>query len=248
MIGLSLFKIGSVTVYTYGLFMVLGILLACSAMYLLANTSKKSTKYILDYIVYTALFGIIGARIAFYILYRSDFSSFIDIFKIWQGGLVSYGGFIFGIAAFVITVRSTKEKILPWLDILLISALLGLSIGRLGSFLSGEIAGVAYNGFLNVNGMYPITLFEAIWDFLIFVFLTMFYIRGYGYIKSGMIALQGLMLYSLGRFFIEFFRAENKIIFDLSGSQVVLIIIFIISAVLFVRELGLNKKGISDAR
>lgn len=246
MIGFTLFKIGSVTIYTYGLFLVVGIILACVLMYYLARASEKKTEYILDYIVYTALFGIVGARLAFYILYHSQFTSFVDIFKIWQGGLVSYGGFIFGITAFILAVRSTKEKILPWLDILLISALLGLAIGRLGSFLSGEIAGISHTGFLSANGMYPITLFEAIWNFLIFIFLSVFYFRGHSSMKSGIIALESLMLYSLGRFFIEFFRAEDKVLIGLSLSQIILVFIFIISGILFASQV-IGRKGERNA-
>jgi phosphatidylglycerol:prolipoprotein diacylglycerol transferase len=248
MIGISIFKIGSVTVYTHGFFLVLGVLLASAVMYYLARVNKKNTTYLLDYIVYTALFGIIGARILFYILYRSDFASIVDIFKIWQGGLVSYGGFVFGIVAFVLAVRSSKEKILPWLDLLLVSALLGLAIGRLGSFLSGEIAGIASSGTLAVNGVYSVTLFESIWDFVIFVFLGVIYLKERSSIKPGILTLEVLMLYAFGRFVIEFYRAESKIVLGLSGSQLVLAVVFLVSVVLFVRQIITIQKGATDGR
>ncbi|MFA7244091.1 MAG: prolipoprotein diacylglyceryl transferase family protein [Patescibacteria group bacterium] len=247
MIGISLFKIGSATIYTYGAFLVIGVLLSCLAMFFMARSSGKQAAYLLDYIVYTALFGIIGARISFYIIYHSQFSSFVDIFKIWQGGLISYGGFILGIIAFILIVRSTKEKILPWLDILIVSALLGLAVGRFGSFLSGELAGIAATGSFAINGLYPVTLFEAIWNLIIFAFFFIFFMLGNSRIKSGVIAAQALAMYSLGRFFIEFYRAEDKIFIGLSISQIILIVIFAFACILFIKQISFRKKGARNA-
>lgn len=247
MIGLIFFKIGGITVYTYGFFLVLAVLLASTAMLFFAKRSDKKTDYLLDYVVYTALFGIIGARILFYILYRDDFSNFVDIFKIWQGGLVSYGGFAAGIAAFILAVRASKEKILPWLDILAISSVLGLAIGRLGSFLSGETAGIASVGILSFAGAYPVTLFESIWDMAIFIILSFVYVKRQDKIMPGILTLETLMLYALGRFVIEFFRAESKIVLGLSGSQIFLTLIFLVSIGMFTWQL-IIKKGAENVR
>ncbi len=247
MIGITLFKIGGVTVYTHGFFLALGVLLASLAMYAFARMSGKRTDYLLDYVVYTALFGIIGARVLYFILYPSQFSGFIDVFKIWQGGLVSYGGFIAGVAAFALAVRGSKEKVLPWLDILVISSMLGLAIGRLGSFLSGEIAGIANTGTLAVAGAYPVTLFEAIWDFAVFVIFGLIYYKSRARLQSGILTLEVVMLYALGRFFIEFFRAERKIVLGLSGSQIFLMLIFLSVIGIFIGKL-IVQKGAANGR
>lgn len=247
MIGITLFQIGNLTVYTHGFFLVMGIMLASFLMYYAAKRGSLPTEHLLDYIVYTVLFGIIGARVAFYLLYSQQFSNFIDLFKIWQGGLVSYGGFITGIIAFVLIVRSSKEKILPWLDILAISLLLGLAVGRFGSFLSGELAGLPSSGIFQVRGLFPVTLAEAFWNLALFVLLSVVYFRNNTKIKPGILTLEVLMLYAIGRFIIEFFRNDSTMVIGLSLSQLVLAVIFVTSIAIFIKLILIERKGAKNA-
>jgi phosphatidylglycerol:prolipoprotein diacylglycerol transferase len=233
MIGPILFQISSFRVYTHGFFLMLGVIFASIVLYWLANKFKYNKSIIFDLIIYTLLFGIIGARITYFILYRSQFESALDLFKIWQGGLVSWGGFIFGIAAAAVVLRLYKEKTLPWLDILLVSSVLGLAIGRLGSFLSGELAGLPSSGTFAISGVYPITLYEAIFDFIIFLILIFICIKYKNVFNPGILSLDVIMLYSLGRFIIDFWRAEEALVLGLSLGQIFSAIVFIASFILF---------------
>lgn len=246
MIGLTLIQIGTFRVYTHGFFLMLGVICAGIVLFLLVNKFNFNKGVIFDLIIYTLLFGIIGARITYFLLYSNQFTSLFDLFKIWQGGLVSWGGFILGIGAAVIVVKMYKEKVLPWLDILLISSLLGLAIGRLGSFLSGELAGLPYSGLLSISGMHPVTLYEAIYDLIIFVVLIIVYSKYKNLLNPGILALDVLILYSFGRFLIDFFRTESVFAFGLSLGQIFSAFILVISIVMFFIIIMKNRRATND--
>lgn len=246
MMGPILFQISSFKVYTHGFFLMLGAIIASIVLYWLANKFKYNKSIIFDLIIYTLLFGIIGARLTYFILYRAQFESALDLFKIWQGGLVSWGGFILGIAAAVVVLKLYKEKILPWLDILLISSLLGLSIGRFGSFLSGELAGTSSQSIFSISGILPITLFESIYNLIIFLTLIVVCLKYKNIFSPGILSLDVIMLYSLGRFIIDFWRAEEVMAFGLSFGQIFSGIVFIISLVLFLFTI-MNLRRVKNA-
>jgi phosphatidylglycerol---prolipoprotein diacylglyceryl transferase len=63
---------------------------------------------------------------------------FVEALKIWKGGgLVFYGGMIFGFITVIVYVAVTKIRMLRLLDVLGPSLALGLAFGRMGCFLSG---------------------------------------------------------------------------------------------------------------
>ncbi|MBF0197521.1 MAG: prolipoprotein diacylglyceryl transferase [Planctomycetes bacterium] len=81
--------------------------------------------------------GIIGARLTHFILYPDGYESFIDFFKIYEGGLVLYGFLITTPAIIYYKLRSYK---ISWNQFFVIFAPvipLGIGIGRLGCFLNG---------------------------------------------------------------------------------------------------------------
>lgn len=239
-----LFSIGSLHFYTHGVFLVLAVVISTIFIYILAAKNKLNRENLIDIISYTILAGIIGARITYYILYHDQFSSFWELFKIWEGGLVSWGGFIFAIIAFILTLRVYKMPVRKWLDILLTSALLGLALGRLGSFLSGEYAGIAGSGKLTVSGVYPITLFEASWDFIVFLVLYFLYFTRSKNIREGQFAIYAVLAYSFGRFIIDFWRDEPDILWKFSFGQIFSALVFI-SLFIYLIVSSLKKRGSS---
>ena len=243
MIGETLFRVGSLTVYTYGFFMMLAVLATSYVIYLLANKTQTSKTVVFDLVIYTLLFGLLGARIAYFVLYPAQFESFWQIFFIWQGGLVSWGGFIFGIAAAAIVLKIYKVNILSWLDILAISSLLGLSVGRFGSFLSGELAGLPHNGYLSISGLHPVTLYESLTLLILFFSWVIIFLKFRNKIIAGLCALGVLGSYSLARFLIDFWRQENDLWLSLSFGQLFAITILSLSVIVFMIYIISKKKG-----
>jgi phosphatidylglycerol:prolipoprotein diacylglycerol transferase len=90
--------------------------------------------------MWTAVWSIIGSRILWFINALTDPSqnvSFLDLFKVWQGGLVAYGGMIGGFLASWYGCYKRKIPLLKWADVSAPSVVLGTGITRIGCFLFG---------------------------------------------------------------------------------------------------------------
>ena len=61
----------------------------------------------------------------------------LRIFKIWEGGLVFYGGMIMGAIAFVFYCRRHSLPLLPMLDVMAPATAIGLAFGRIGCYFNG---------------------------------------------------------------------------------------------------------------
>lgn len=133
-----LLQIGPITLYSYGAMLALAFI---AGTYLAAKRAQgagiESTK-IIDLSLYILLSSILGARILFVVLNWSYYKEhLLDIFKIWEGGLVFYGGLIFSFFTVVWVLKKNRLAIWKIADILSAPIALGIAIGRVGCFLNG---------------------------------------------------------------------------------------------------------------
>lgn len=128
----------SIPVYAYGFMMMLGFLVALYVARVRAKSEGISPERITDLGIYTILAGIGGGRL-FYVIQNFGVykGNLIDILKIYQGGLVFYGGLIAAIIAIMSILRINKLPVLKTLDIIALSLAIGLVFGRIGCFLNG---------------------------------------------------------------------------------------------------------------
>ena len=251
-----LISIGPITIYWYSFLIFLSILIGLLIVKKEVVKTKLDKDFIFDLIFYLIPVAIIGARIYYVIFNYSVFKdNFIDVFKIWEGGLAIYGAVIAGILFTIYYCKKKKQSILLTLDILAPCLVLGQAIGRWGNYFNGEAHGVvtslSYLKSLNIpdfiiKGMYingnyyiPTFLFESIWCFIVFIILVIFRNK-LKYKKEGIIVCLYFILYSLGRFFIEGLRTDSLYIFNFRISQIVAIILIIIG---IVGIIILKKKG-----
>jgi len=99
-------------------------------------------KHISDMLVYTVISGIIGARALYVITEWNHFDSFWEIFEIWHGGLVFYGGLATGTVTLMTVIIRRKLSIAKIADILGPALALGLAFGRIGCLAYGCCWGV----------------------------------------------------------------------------------------------------------
>jgi phosphatidylglycerol:prolipoprotein diacylglycerol transferase len=130
-----------IPIYGYGLMLFLAFV-ACT--WLASRRARKegiNPEYIHDLALYILAGGILGARIVFYMQYPEQFSSFLDFFAIWNGGLVFYGGMFGGLFGYGIAYYRVikKHKLSGWkiADIAAPCLALGLCLGRIGCLLNG---------------------------------------------------------------------------------------------------------------
>jgi phosphatidylglycerol:prolipoprotein diacylglycerol transferase len=247
-----LLKIGPLTLRTYGLFVALGFF---AAMHYLLRRAKRygiAENRILDLLLYSIVFGLLGARIA-YVLFNWGFYATHpgDILRIWEGGLVFYGGFIVGAATVIAYTRLHRElKLWTLADLLAPAIALGHVFGRLGCLFAGCCYGQPTNfpwalRYCNPESLAPLNmplhptqLYEALGNLAIFVALDRYNGRRHA---EGFAFAAYLALYALLRFLVEFLRGDDRgaFIWGLSPSQAGSIVAALIA--LFIFMLRRNK-------
>ena len=215
------FSIGRIEVRWYGILIVIGMITAFIYAYLYVKKSKVSLDDMTDVALFTIVFGILGARL-YYVLSKLDsYDSFLDFFKIWEGGLGIYGGIIGGAIALFVTCRVKKLKAALVFDAAAPGVMIAQAIGRWGNFFNGEAYGVEpkessplyflrmtlkHDGWRNEIVVQPCFLYECVWNLLGFLLILLFRKKKR---FNGQIFLEYLIWYGFGRFFIESQRADS---------------------------------------
>lgn len=128
----------SIPIYSYGFMLMVAFLVAITIARWRAKREGLDPNKITDLGIYLVCAGIFGARIFFIIQFYKEYQyNLLSIFKIYEGGLVYYGGLFAGIVTLFIYVRKHRLPFLKIIDILMPSAALGLGFGRIGCFLNG---------------------------------------------------------------------------------------------------------------
>jgi len=215
----DLFKIGPLTVHSYGFFLALAFIVGMLVSYWYLRRKFLDAYVVFELVLAAAIGGIIGARI-FYVIghWREFSSSWWQAFKFWNvQGLVFYGGLIFGILAAIVVIRARKLSIGVVLDSGGLAIPAGLAVARVGCFLNGCCYGKSTNlpwavtfplstqssmG-MPVNPIHPTQIYELLMDLVIFLVLLATY-KKFRYRGEVMIAF--IMLYAVARFVNEFFR------------------------------------------
>lgn len=237
----ELFTIFGITVYSYGLLVAIGFFAGMTYITKYSDNIPVKKDQMYDFLFYLIVVSIIGARLL-YVLVNVD--SFIqhplDVIKVWQGGLVFYGGFIAAVLYALIYCKYKKINIKRLADVFAPALALGHSFGRMGCLLSGCCYGKETHCLIAVNNRYPTQIFEAAGNLIIFFILHKLYKKSH---KDGHIFLLYLIFYSVLRFSIEFFRGDDRGSFflGLSPAQNISIVILLVAVVLLFKNKKLGK-------
>ena len=102
-----------------------------------AQTAGFDRRHADNLILLLLVAGLVGGRLAARLFYMPNVS-FVEAFKIWQGGgLVFYGGFLGGVLATIGYARAKKLPMAKFLDVCSPPVLVGLALGRVGCFFAG---------------------------------------------------------------------------------------------------------------
>ncbi|MGA1875502.1 MAG: prolipoprotein diacylglyceryl transferase [bacterium] len=234
-----LFKIGPFTVYTYGFFIAVAFITGIFWASREAERLGEEPEKIMDLGFYLIISAIIGARLLFVFLNVKEYLAHpLNIFKIWEGGLVFHGGLIFGLLAGFLYVKGHHLSIWKFTDIIAPALALGQSIGRIGCLMAGCCYGKETTCpwgivFTDPNSLavqnvhlHPTQIYSSVCVFSLFIFLLWLRKR-----KSfeGQIFWTYVALYSVARFIIDFFRGDELPAFFhiFSFTQVLSLALFI---------------------
>lgn len=254
-----LFKVGPLTIHTYGVLVAAGFLLGLSLAIRQAKKEGISSNKIVDLGFYMLIAAIIGSRVLFVIINSAYyFKNPIAIFRIWEGGLMFYGGVLLAVPTAIWYMRKNELGIWSTADLFAPSISIGHAVGRLGCFAAGCCYGKPAEGlpwavtFINSESLartgiplHPTQLYESAGEFINFLILIT--LRRYQSFK-GQLFWTYILLYSILRFTVEFFRGDEVRGFmygGLSISQGISIIMFtgaIVGLMVFRKKEGNTKR------
>jgi phosphatidylglycerol:prolipoprotein diacylglycerol transferase len=127
-----------VPVFGFGVALFLAFLAASwLATRLCRREGLNPDRVVADMGLWMFLGGLIGARLFFIVQNLSEFKSPLDVFKIWEGGLVFYGGVIGAALVFLYYTRRHGLPVWQVLDVFAPATAIGIGVGRFGCLLNG---------------------------------------------------------------------------------------------------------------
>ena len=134
----TLLKIFGVEVHTYGLLLAIAFLLGIQLFVARSRARGLPEEPMHTLALWLLLLAIAGGRALFVLTHWSDYAPDpLAIFRLWEGGLMLYGGYILAIAGGIVYVRRAKIPVWRVADAVAPSMALGVGIGRLGCFMNG---------------------------------------------------------------------------------------------------------------
>lgn len=250
----DILKIGSLTIHGYGLMIGIG---ALFAVFLAEHRAKKkglSSDNVFSIALLALIFGFVGAKLLFGLV---EFKAVLlnPMLLLSGDGFVIYGGIIGGFAAVIVYCRIKKVSFLRYFDLLVPSVALTQGFGRIGCFLAGccygretDCAfGIVFNNSLYApNGirLIPTQLIMSAGDFVIALVLLLYSKKDRSKGKTGGLYL---ILYSVGRFAVEFLRNDTRgSVGTLSTSQFIALLTLLLGIILFFTNAFFKKMSAKD--
>lgn len=229
----------------------LNIILVSAKRYCLQEHMKVLIVSIINMLIFAKLFGCVSG------IYRAiGANETITFNTIKKTGIVFYGGLFGLLLAYYCGINSKLIAIkdIHSIDILAVSIPLFHAVARVGCFLAGccygvesDVCSISYSvmedGIVHTVNRIPVQLIEASFNGVIFIYLYTLIQKDDW--KNRHLLLRYMVLYSCGRFLIEFIRGDTVrgIIYGVSFSQMISIIVWLIVLIITLKNKGKVKEN-----
>ena len=207
-----LISFGNVTIYSFGVFLALGILCGSLLVTFLLHKARLSSHGLFDSILFLLLCGVIGARLAYVIIYPQFFSppggSWTNVFALWNGGLIFYGAVLCGLFSTWFNFRC-DDSLWRMFDLMTFGLCAGLIFGQIGCLFGGCANGILSNAKFVLNGRVPIQLYEALALTVVLAFGLMYYLRFSSWRKGGFVFIYGGLTIFTIRLLTDYWRPAD---------------------------------------
>ncbi len=214
----TILKIGSFEIRWYGVFYIVGFIIAYVFIrrhYSIKNVKLKKEEY--ETLLFNLMLGvIIGGRLGYVLFYNFSYylQNPLHIFTVWQGGMSFHGGAIGVIVSGLIFSKKHNRNFYVLADPVMPLVSIGLFFGRMGNFINAELYGKPTSVpwgmiFPNSDGKprHPSQIYEALLEGILLFIITNFMFRK---IKNpGIVFWSWIGLYGLFRFLVEFVREPD---------------------------------------
>lgn len=265
----ELFRIGPVTINSYGLMLALAFIVG---IYLAIKKGEKrgiDSNTIVNLAFIVMISAIVGSRLFYVLFHLEEFRgrwayTFLPIQAdgtIGLGGLIFLGGFLGALLSGAIYIHVKKLSFRKIVDSVAPSLALGLFFGRIGCFLNGCCFGKACDlpwavtfppnspaGYQMMDAsIHPTQLYSSFYGLLIFIILMMLDRKER---FDGFLFGVFLILYGIARFTVDFFRFYENQMFLVDGigfNQIVSFLLVIAGALLLYPKREKKTGGIEAA-
>jgi len=247
-------QIFSLEIRWYSLAYIFGIIFAWIYCKKILINDRNYSKLFDDLISYLIIGIILGGRLGYVLFYNVKYylNNLIEIPMIWQGGMSFHGGLIGVLFATIIFSKKHNVNKYIFLDLIAVSAPIGIFLGRISNFINSELYGRETDVFWSVVftkvdnvGRHPSQLYEAFLEGLILFFIMLLLIKKNYLLRPGLISALFLVFYSLFRFIVEFYRVPDEqlgfIFLNLTMGQIISTIFFSFGLYLFFIKKNENK-------
>ena len=230
----GVWNLGPVPIRGYALSIILGIVLAIWIGERRWVARGGIAGEVSDLAIWAVPFGLVGGRLYHVItdwqLYFGEGRNPITALYVWRGGLGVWGAIALGAFGLWLGARTKGIKMLPLIDALAPGVLVAQAVGRWGNWFNQELYGrptdlpwgleidVAHrpSQYLDQATFHPAFLYECLWNlaaFALIIWLDRRFRLGHG-----RVAALYIMLYTLGRGWIENLRIDDVQMDDVHGA------------------------------
>ena len=240
------FQILSLEIRWYSLAYIIGIVLGWTYCKKKLIKDQHILSLFDDFVTYLIVGIVLGGRLGYALFYNLKYflENPFEILMLWNGGMSFHGGLIGVIIASQLFSSKYKVNQFIFLDLVALSAPIGIFFGRIANFINSELIGRATDlpwsvQFILIDNIkrHPSQLYEAFFEGII-LFLLLMHFSDKNYLKNpGKISALFLIFYSLFRFLAEFFRSPDPqigyLILNLTLGQLISVIFLVAGILLF---------------
>lgn len=206
---------GFITIRSYGALMALSFVLGITLALYLNRKAGRPDDPMLDLATVIMICAVVGARILYVIVQWPSFEhDLLGIFRVWEGGLVYYGGLVgAGLGAYA-WLRLKRLPAWAYGDAVAPGLALGQVTGRLGCWFNGccygredAAHGVIFPALGDNIPHLPTMLYESAFCLVLAVSLVWFWRRRR---FDGQVFWVYVLAYAVWRFGIEFLRGDPE--------------------------------------
>ena len=233
----------------YSLSYIFGIILAWVYCKRFLIKDEHELKLFDDLISFLIIGIIVGGRLGYVIFYNPIYylKNPIEILMLWNGGMSFHGGTLGVIFATYLFSKKNKNNSFIFLDLIAMSAPIGIFLGRIANFINSELYGRQTDFLISVKfervddlHRHPSQIYEAFFEGIVLFIFMNFFLRKYLYKSPGVISSLFLVFYSIFRFLIEYTREPDShlgfVFLNITQGQIISILFFIIGLILFYKK------------
>ena len=216
-------NLGPLELRAYGLAIAVGVIVAVTVAQRRWAARGGDPTDVSRLATWSVVGGLVGAR-AYHVItdYHRFQGRWLDVFKVWEGGLGIPGGLLVGVVTGVVLARRRGLPAAQLLDVVAPAIPVAQAIGRLGNWFNQELFGRPTDlpwglridpqhrpdGYEHYATFHPTFLYEALWNLALAGVLVL-YERRQPSGRPGRLFTMYVLGYGLGRLWVEALRIDD---------------------------------------